>query len=272
MSLRTLCKRLLYQARPGRHGAFPYYGVRTYFPKNSFVFRLACEHGIYEATNLRLLFSALRPGTTVFDVGANIGLMSIPLLSDAAGVRVVSVEPSPRNHAALARTVAESIHRSRWELLACALGAQAGETTFHCARPEWGAFDGLRDTGRVGQTEAVQVQVRTLDELWEERGRPDVCAVKIDVEGADLDVLRGATVCLRACRPLVLVEWNAENLAAFGHDKAALLTFAQSVGCDLFAMPGLVLTASPDHLRAQMQFEESFVLLPATDRVLIGSA
>lgn len=262
MHFRSLVKRLRYQARRGALGVFPYYWVQTYFPKNSFVFRIACDHGIYEAANLRLLFSALRPHATVFDVGANIGLMSIPLLSDSSQVKVVSVEPSPQTYAALARTVAESALRDRWEVLDCALGATAGETTFHCADAKWGAFDGFRNTGRAGPSRAVLVKVRTLDELWTERGRPEVCVIKIDVEGADLDVLRGATACIGACRPLILVEWNMENLRAFGHADSALLAFADSVSCDVFAMPGLVRTESDAHFRAQMQFDESFVLLP----------
>ena len=266
MNLRSNFKRILYQIKPGPFGTFRYYGIRTHFPKGSFVFRIACDQGIYEADNLRLMSSTLRPGATVFDVGANIGLMSIPLFSDANQVRVVSIEPSPQNFAALSRTHAESIHRDQWEVLDCALGATAGKSEFYCANPAWGAFDGMRDTGRVAQSNAVQVNVRTVDELWHERNRPTVCTIKIDVEGAEFDVLRGAESCIQACHPAILVEWNIENLRAFGHSESELLKFASTRGYDVFAMPNLNRTISEDHLRAQMEFGESFALLPHNPR------
>jgi protein O-GlcNAc transferase len=46
----------------------------------------------------------------------------------------------------------------------------------------------------------------TLDAVWEEESRPEISVVKIDVEGAELDVLEGATAVLRTCRPAVMVE------------------------------------------------------------------
>jgi FkbM family methyltransferase len=255
-------KRLLYGSCPGLAGSFPYYGVRTYFPRRSLVFALACDQGIYEAANVRLLLSALRPGTTVFDVGANIGLMSIPLLVQGPSVRVVAFEPSPNNVEHLRRTALESVFRERWEVVASALGDRIGEVSFYCAAPGLGAFDGLADTGRAGATTAVRVPLTTLDAAWEQRGRPEVSAIKIDVEGAELSVLRGGGACLRATRPVVLAEWNEANLRGFGCDAGALLAFAAESGYDVFAMPTLVRVSSVAHLRSLMQFDESFALLP----------
>ena len=253
MSFRTFLKHFRYKARFSALGSFPYFGVKTYFPRNSLVFALACEQGIYEAQNMRLMLSALRPDSTAFDIGSNIGLMSIPLLSH---------EPSPHNHTALQRTVQESQFESRWEVATLAVSDHEGEADFHCAAPALGAFDGLVDTGRGGKTTTIRVPLRTLDGLWEERRRPDVSLIKIDVEGSELAVLQGAVTCLKTTRPVVLVEWTQENLKSFNCAAETLLSFAEEHECDVFAMPTLVQIASSAHLRSLMQFDESFVLLP----------
>lgn len=260
--LRRVFKRWLYGRCPGFAGAFPYYGTKVFFPPGSLIFHLACEQGIYEATNQHLLLSALRPGATVFDVGANIGLLSIPLLASEPSVRVISIEPSPHTFACLRKTIAASAWRARWNAHAVATGNQEGQVDFFCADPALGAFDGTRDTLRAGATTKITVPLTTLDKLWTEAGCPEVCAIKIDVEGAEFATLCGAGALIKATRPLVLIEWNADNLRSFDCAPETLLTLAADLGYDVFAMPGLVRTASPAHLRAQMKFGESFALLP----------
>jgi FkbM family methyltransferase len=261
-NLRRRFKRWLYSRCPGFAGAFPYYGTRVYFPPDSLIFHLACEQGIYEAANQRLLLSALRPDTTVFDIGANIGLLSVPLLAAEPRLRVISIEPSPKTFACLRRTVAESAWCDRWSALPVATGDHEGEVDFFCAVSALSAFDGLRDTHRAGTTTKITVPLTTLDKLWADAAHPSVCAVKIDVEGAEAPTLRGARECLRRTRAAVLVEWNAGNLGAHDCPPETLLELAAELDYDVFASPGLSRTVSPAHLRAQMEVGESFALLP----------
>lgn len=260
--IRSFIKRWLYDLRPGAPHAFPYYGVRVHFPPRSFLFRIACDQGIYEPSNVQCLMAALRPGSLVIDAGANIGLMSIPLLAAEPGLRVISIEPSPVNQQALERTIAGSPYADRWQLVKKALGATEGEATFHCAAPAWGAFDGLADTKRVGPTTEIRVAVTTLDKLWDSAGRPPVCAIKIDVEGAEAAVLQGAGECIRSCRPVILLEWNPENLAAFNVQPGFLMDYARGQGYDLHALPSLARVETAAHLRTCMRFGENFLLLP----------
>lgn len=261
-SYRRKLKKWLYGSCPGFRGSFPYYGTRIYFPPNSLIFRLACDHGIYEAVNQRALVSSLRDGATVFDVGANIGLLSAPLLALNNSIKVLSIEPSPTTYDCLERSVAASRWVDRWSAISTAIGDHVGTISFFCADPSLGAFDGVRDTRRAGNTTKIEVPLTTVDQLWLDKGSPEVCAIKIDVEGAEASALRGAARCVQASRPMLLVEWNAVNLASFACPPETLLTIANDFGYEVFAMPGLVPMISPSQLRTYMAFDESFVLLP----------
>jgi len=252
----------LYRHCPGFVGVFPYFGEHIHFPPDSLLFTLACEQGIFEHENLRLLQAALRPDSWYFDVGANIGLMSAPILATQKGVNVVSVEASPVTAKYLSRTIAGSPNRSRWHLVPKALGNAQGEIEFFTSATSHGVFDGMKDTGRGLHTRGVNVPLTTLDAVWAEFGKPPVSMIKIDVEGAEADVLRGGLACLRACRPCVLVEWNLDNLRSYGTPPRSLLTFSKELNYDVLIVSGLARVNTPEQLRVQMGISESFLLAP----------
>ena len=192
--IRKRLKYWLYGNCPGFAGSFPYYGTKVHFPKNSISFRAACEQGIFEADNVRLLQSLVKPNTTYFDVGANIGLMSVPILQGCSNCMVVSFEPSPNTVAYLQRTASESSFKNRWVIIQRALSDTQGRAEFHLAAKELSMFDGLRDTRRVTVARTVTVEVSTLDKEWDTLGRPVVSVIKCDVEGNELASSHGRRV------------------------------------------------------------------------------
>jgi FkbM family methyltransferase len=262
VNARRTLKHWLYGRCPGFAGSFPYYRVRVYFPPGSQIFKVACEQGIYEAENLHVMISALRPGTTVIDVGANIGLMSIPLLHAEPSLRVISVEPSPNTRSYLARTIAESAFRDRWSAAPVAVGDHEGTVEFFCANAAMAVFDGLQDTHRAGPTSCVKVPLTTVDKIWMDAGRPKVCAIKLDIEGGETAAIRGSQACLRANGPAVLFEWNASNLRPYNCSHGEILSLAASLSYRVYAVPTMVCVESAAQLEALMQFGESFLLLP----------
>ena len=262
MNLKRHFKHWLYGKCPGFKGCLPYFNERLYFPPDSVVFDLACAQGIYEQENLRIMQSALRPQAWYFDIGANIGLMSAPLLDAEPTLQVVSVEASPRTASYLARTIAASPRRDRWRLVAKAVGATEGETVFFASNESHGAYDGVKNTGRGRTPREIKVPLTTLDTLWREFDQPDICLVKIDVEGGEADVLRGGFSCLRATRPYVLLEWNAQNLAAYGCPPGALLELAAALDYEVLNTVGLAPVSSSANLALQMRVKENFVLVP----------
>ena len=135
------------------------------------MFRLACSQGIFEASNVRILQQLCRPGSHMFDVGANIGLMALPVLSSVSDATVVSFEPSPNTVPFLRRTIASSGLRERWLLVDKAVGRRPGAEQFSLSSRAEGVYDGLRHTNRTPQmrlpvelgddgTEAVDEAIR----------------------------------------------------------------------------------------------------------------
>ena len=245
-----------------RRGYLTYFGEKLRFPADTFLVRQACEQGIYEQANLGLLQKAVRPSTWVFDIGANIGLMSAPLLREHSSVHVVSVEPSPSTREFLSVSARSSQNHRRWHVVAEALGEAPGTVEFHASPDGGGAYDGIRNTGRAGKGVGARVPMTTLDELWGRFGRPPVSALKIDTEGAESLVLRGSRTCLEACRPFILLEWNPVNLEAHGLAPESLADLAGGLGYRIHTAPFLVPVINRADLPLLCRLNETFVLLP----------
>ncbi len=132
--------------------------------------------------------SLLPPGALCFDVGANIGHKSEVLL--VAGAQVVAFEPNPL---VLPELRARCGHHKNWACVPAALGAGGTIATLH-ARKSSGqsSLDPLWAGEPIG---TYYVPVVTLDAAIHTFGRPVYC--KIDVEGWELEVLRGLTQGLR---------------------------------------------------------------------------
>ncbi len=262
MRLRPIIKRWLYGSVPGFAGSFPYFGTRVYFPRHSMIFHRACEEGIFEARVLGMIRTLVEPGTTYLDVGANIGLMSVPVLATVPDAQVWSFEPSPSSLACLQRTAAGSSFGSRWRIVPRAARQQIGPVEFFASSAAGGALDGLKDSGRGIELRTVKVESTTLDEVWLAEGRPRISCIKIDVEGAELEVLMGGQKCIVANRPSIVLEWNSTNLAAYDRSPGTLLEYAAEHGFEVVSCEHFTPIGTQAMLRLAMRGCENFLLLP----------
>lgn len=141
-------------------------------------------------------------GTLALDVGANLGIHSL-VLSRCVGSagRVAAYEPNPSTHARLLANLALNDARNVSPVLA-GLGASAGRSAFDAKAGEFNI--GL---ARVDPAGALTIELRTVDQDVAAVGLP-VSLIKIDVEGGELDVLRGARATLRRDAPSVVLEFN----------------------------------------------------------------
>lgn len=263
MNARQLAKYWLYNSVPGFRGRFPYFGTPVYFPKNALLFWAVCDQGIFEADIVHRMVSLARPDTTVFDVGANLGLMSVPVLKGCPACRVVSFEPSPSSLPYLRQTAAASPYCERWTVIGSAVSDRAGELDFTVGSARDAVYEGFRSGDRIAGGSVIKVPVTTLDDAWRSLGEPDVSLIKIDVEGAEAGVLAGADGLLERCHPALLVEWFAPYLRRFHTPPQDLLRTAERFHYRIFTVPAGVPVDDARALSAQMIDCHNFLLLAA---------
>lgn len=262
MRLRGRIKKIIHEKIPGLSGFFFYCDTKVFFPKNSIIFHLACKQGIYELQNIQLIQSLIQPETIYMDVGANIGLLSLPILKACPRCKILSWEPSPNTVPFLRRTVENSRFRDRWTVIEKAAGSEIGDVEFSTASLELGAFDGFHDTHRAGKRSKIRVPVTTIDYEWQILGCPKVSVIKLDIEGAELQALYGAKECIRNQQPYILIEWNEKNLKAYSYENSAILTFANEIGYQVLSTPDLIPMANIGILNLYMMKTEYFLLVP----------
>ena len=156
-----------------------------------------------------LLEEVLEPGSDCLDVGAHEGTMLREMVRFAPHGRHVAWEPIP----ALARRLREEFPSV--EVREAALSDRAGERAFaHVLdEPGWSGFI-ARPTPAGSAVETITVRCERLDEALPDDVRPAL--VKIDVEGAEEQVILGATETLRRHRPVVAFEHGAGSADHYG--------------------------------------------------------
>ena len=261
MTFKRRIKFFLYNFVPGLAGRFPYYGSTVHFPVGAPVFREICERGAFEPDIIDRLVRLARPGTTIFDVGANIGLMAIPVLRACGTCRVVSFEPSPNSLPYLQATARGSTFADRWTVRGVALSSSPGELDFTIGRPEDALFEGFNST-TIANARVIKVKVSTIDQEWRALDRPAVSVIKIDVEGAEGGVLDGASELLAAERPALVLEWHEPYLSRFRTAVDSILRLANRFGYQLFTIPAGVPVNDGAALRVQMLSCQNYLLVP----------
>jgi FkbM family methyltransferase len=158
--------------------------------------------GSYEPAQTKLFSELVRPGDVVYDVGAHFGyytLLASKLVGPAG--RVLAFEPSPGNLAYLYRHITLN-NRSNVEVLELAVSDHEGTARF-----ETRAGSGV---GHLSEGGLLEVKLTRLDSLLQNYPPPNV--MKIDVEGAEVELLRGATDLLGGAKPNILLSLHGENL------------------------------------------------------------
>ncbi len=169
---------------------------------------------------LPALFVELARASTgaVVDVGANTGLYSLLAAAANRTLQVHAVEPLPALGALLDANLAlNSRLRRRVHRHEVAMSDKTGKAMLYLPAPCGGIVETSASLDPAFKEEiatAVEVDTRTLDDLWLAIGRPQVGIVKVDTEGTEHLVLRGAAGVLAQSRPVVVCEVLPR--AAFG--------------------------------------------------------
>lgn len=162
------------------------------------------------------------PEALLLDVGSNKGLFSLVHLLIGSRHRALLVEPSPPLCQDSFSLLTRNGVAGRAEIVTAGACATSG--------PRRIAIDELGFArSAAGEAGAIEVPFFTVDELCASRGIVPAI-VKIDVEGAEADVLRGATATLCAHRPVLCLELHLDVLERLGESVGAMLSALSAMG------------------------------------------
>jgi FkbM family methyltransferase len=197
----------------------------------------------------------LRPGMCFFDIGAYHGLYGLVAAKKMAGVgRVVMFEPSPRARRRI--RIHLLLNRARAAVESLALSSRRGAGEFFLVLS---GFTTVRK---------IRVETATLDDYCSENGIRQVDLIKIDVEGGEMEVFKGALRVLAESRPLLICEVLDWVTRPWGYEARDLVEYLEERGYEWFdfAADGRIMP----HARRQAYPEiKNYLAVPREKRVLV---
>jgi FkbM family methyltransferase len=216
-------------------------GHKFYFDASTDIGRNLLVTGKFECHELDQCSRFIKKDSVVIDVGANIGVHTVHFAQCAPSGRVISIEPSRSTLQYLLRNTA---HLANVVPLSVALSDSTDVKKFLIASDN--AYSGLHDTKRKPILREEAVACFAGDEILPslcENGRVDF--IKIDVEGLELQVLRGMRQLISRHRPVIFCE-----IFGGGHsnpDPEATVRHCTSLGYKAFTLHGKELLPSRAH-------------------------
>lgn len=183
---------------------------------------------------LRFLWKILQPNQTFLDIGAYHGIYSVVAGKRVGpGGRVIAFEPSPRERQRL------RLHLI-WNGIRCAkiepyaVGAEVSETSFFQVVAGDATRNGLKPPATDDAVATIHVKTTALDLYLERAGLPRVDVMKLDVEGGEIEALRGATKLLHDSRPVLICEVLDETTQVWGYHAREIISTMKAAGFEWF--------------------------------------
>jgi FkbM family methyltransferase len=176
-----------------------------YFPSN------------YEEENFAFLKANCGDGATILDIGAHIGLFAA-IAAKAAGEhgKVFAFEPAPNTVPVLQQTIRINQLGHLISPVNQAMGKEVGKITFFISDTEADNSNSLVSYKEDRKLNGVEVDVNTIDNFVETKKLSKVNFIKIDVEGAEYDTLRGGIEVFKKYRPSFILAIHPEPIEKKG--------------------------------------------------------
>ncbi len=182
----------------------------------------------FEGQEYSLLEQMISPGMTVLDIGAHKGFYTL-LFSGKVGSlgRVIAFEPSQRERRRLKLHIKLNSCRNV-TVIGAALGEKEEESTLFVVEGAETGMNSLRPVGDDLRTHKQTVTVHRLDSILKTLGTNRVDFIKMDVEGGELGVLRGASDFLdHRPRPYLFAEISDLRTKQWGYEASEILRFME---------------------------------------------
>lgn len=190
----------------------------------------------FEEAEIIFLNKFLKPGNVFFDVGANIGLFSLHA-SKRIGTegRVCSFEPSPETYKRLKKNFeVNDINNAVAENVG--LSEKKDILKFNVSNSGYDAWNSFANLSDVGEFNCIDVPVISLDEYIIREKISKINLIKIDVEGWELFVLKGATNLLSSDdAPVLMIEFTETNTFSAGYYCGELFDYMKSFGYEWYS-------------------------------------
>jgi len=196
----------------------------------------AGEHGYwlgsYELRKRLAFEDEIPPNATVYDIGANVGYYSLLAgVLVGSGGKVYAFEPLPRNVNYLHKHVTLN-HLKNIEIIEAAVSDKSGKAFFDLSASS--------AMGHISQTGSIEVQLVSLDKLLEKGELLPPDYMKVDVEGAEYEVLKGAMTALDRYHPILFLDTHQRE----AHRPA--ITLLQELGYSFKILDGKTLAETKE--------------------------
>jgi FkbM family methyltransferase len=177
----------------------------------------------YEQENFEFYKQAIKPGDHVIDIGGHIGLHAVVFSKLAFNGKVYVFEPAPNSYAIIKNTIKINKLEDRILLFKEAVSDKKGNTVFYINdSPLADNANSLVQYRTDKKLLKVDVPLISIDEFIAEKNIPKIDFIKIDAEGAELDVLKGAVKCLADLKPKMTLGLHPSAIKEKGDSLAEI--------------------------------------------------
>lgn len=196
-------------------------------------------NGYYDESLHSLLEKKIKPNSTVFDIGANIGEVSLHMAYlVGSGGRVYAFEPAPSLYLRLTDNISVNNFQERILVSRVALSNKSGYQSFAVAAEdqENQGMGSLINMQNDVVSHTITVQTQTLDSFVKEFGVQNIDFMKIDIQGSEYAFIEGAKNVLTTMGPDLVIEISESDLSCAEITPKDLLELLFDIGYRIFSI------------------------------------
>ncbi len=206
----------------------------------------------YEAENFTFLKQQVKPGSKVLDIGAHVGFFAnITAQMVGSSGKVYAFEPTPSTNAMLHKMCAMNGNAGIITPVNKAVGKEDGTIVFYVSDDKIDNTNSVLGYRDAASHKPINIALTSVDNFVKEKGLTKVDFIKIDVEGAEYDTIRGAEETLKKFRPACILAIHPKLIAEKGDKLEDIYDFVANTGCNI-ALNGQPISKSVFCANAEM--------------------